>query len=1257
MSLDGLANPVFFTGPISQYLNPILAQASEAIPMRKRTVSPLQGNAEKSSRPKDSPERQKAPPKPTSPPRLYTAVRSAPLPVGTIISRRQLQMVSVDTLTTIPVFHLGHECNSAALQALSQLSGETREAEDTIGRWAGLAETSAFECGYGKVLRRQDLEEVMGRIYGQDRVEALQAANLLAKVKVAPLFSKLQAEKGKWTQTREEYYQKLKGFMVVQSRKKRDIGKSSNIETPFLVPGPGIEESKHLSCLRKGKPTRSQPRPEAKPSPSPANTEFQLEIMRNIYHKQLLKVTFQALNLHTQVLSQVKGKTEEVQEAALRKVAYLVVAGWVHVLLTKNERQNMLQTAQERLTALRKINVLQALNRYSKRKERKAEWEIVAENHRKMTVLRSSWLAWEQDAVVRKRKQVQKDMSGQHFRLCLLYRAFSELKRYIVSTMIIKEKITLTSRVHSPASTYGNDNFVSVYQDRMEDYSHKLNNLIPPSLPLSKPFKHHVNWQGKTLGTAKLLPLSPTQSDPVLAKYLTATFHSDSAEPQAQRLEAHKRYAEHLKRYNPSELDPPDQPQTADYWPVDVGLIATPISPLTKDPPEAESTMTNMEDSIVSLPYIDFHVDAKPILNKEALAVQIRSLWLLYRTLKRVGPTYHTLKARRRANTAQPDSLINTFIQSRRTSKFFTNWKKAFLVKSLLQHLEVFSGVKSTQICLAKLRLITAKSHELDSQASSFFEYRLKERALSRWTRAGKVPDKVLIRFRKSKVLRAWKQHQIMIAEKLVHRIKARKSYYHRLMRKAYTTFTRYWNVKVKERTFSVKRTVGTMWRQWKGLTRSRQLLRRVIAQGLENYKDSIVEELRSEANFLTSVLQGWKKTCCKKRKSRERQIQSLTASNWYNQRTKVRSFFHWKGRFRLLKGLHLLRNYWKTPCKLGFSMWKAACAERKIEENNVDQYRKGWVLQRVFEKWSEWVLQEKIVAAVITRKCIKYWRVAIYQLKYFPQNAHKRLVLKTIFGKWKREWLQKVRENDREMRLKGYLEGRKVRAKRRILELLITNFILRSKSERLKNAEKRACLKVHFHAFVRKEKKIIARNRENRGLYERLKTFRLHSKQRINPKVRLEYLNRSFSLWLRHYSQVKSVLSRLIQPFLQRSKGAFLLLFEVSKLRNLGTESLRSSTKQAEFDLLFQSLEDTYLKTSLYRDTRTRKVHFEGEIDTSSVGPKVKDICEGMQETWLERYQRQEQEKRAEIHKELDSLQASLMSSLSSRGSKRHFS
>ena len=763
-----------------------------------------------------------------------------------------------------------------------------------------------------------------------------------------------------------------------------------------------------------------------------------------------------------------------------------------------------------------------------------------------------------------------------------------------------------------------------------------------------------LQGRGNTLGTATLLPLSPTQSDPVLAKYLTATFRPESKEPQAQKLEAHKRYAEHLKRYNPSELDPPDQPQTADYWPVDVGLIATPASPLPKDPPEAESTMTNMEDSIVSLPYIDFHIDAKPTLNKEALAVQIRSLWLLYRTLKRVGPTYHTLKARRRANTAQSDSLIDTFIQSRRTSKFFTNWKKAFIVKSLLGHLEAFRGVEYTKLCIAKLRLITAKRHELDSQASSFFEYRLKERALSRWTRAGKVPDKVLIRFRKSKVLRAWKQHQLLIAEKLLHRIKARKSYYRRLLRKAYTALDRHWTVKDKERRFSTRRTVGTMWRQWRGLTRSRQLLRRVIVQGLENYKDSIVTELRSEAVFLASVLQGWNKVSCKKRKSRERQIQSLTATNWYKQRTKVQSFFRWKGRFRLLKGLNLLRNYWKAPCKLGFSMWKAACAQRKIEESNVDQYRKGWMLQRVVEKWSEWVLQEKIVAAVIARRSIKYWRAAIYQLKYFPQNAHKRQVLKTVFGKWKRNWLQKVHKRDREMRLKGYLEGREVRGKRRLLELLITNFLLRSKSQRLKKVEKRACLRVYFHAFVRKGKKRIVRNRENRGLYEKLRTFRLHYKQRINPKVRLEYLNRSFSLWRQHYSRVQSALNRLLQPFLQRSKGAFLRLLETSKLRN--PDSLRSSTKQVEFDLLFHSLEATYLKTSLYKDTRTRKVHFEGELDTSSVGPKVQEICADMQETWLERYQRQEQEKRAGIHRELESLQASLMSSLSSRGSKRNF-
>jgi hypothetical protein len=204
---------------------------------------------------------------------------------------------------------------------------------------------------------------------------------------------------------------------------------------------------------------------------------------------------------------------------------------------------------------------------------------------------------------------------------------------------------------------------------------------------------------------------------------------------------------------------------------------------------------------------------------------------------------------------------------------------------------------------------------------------------------------------------------------------------------------------------------------------------------------------------------------------------------------------------------------------------------------------------------------------------------------------------------------------------------------------------------------ERRACLKVHFHAFVRKGKRLGTRSRENSRLKEKLKAYRLRFNQRINPKIRLEYLSRSFSIWQRRYSRFKSALAALHQPFLQRSKLAFQRLFDSSQLRNSGTNSLRSSTKQAEFDTLFQSLEETYLKTSLYRDTRTRKVHFEGEMDTSSVGPKVKAICEGMQETWLERYQRQEQEKRAEIHKELDSLQASLMNSLSSRGSKRNFS
>ena len=232
-------------------------------------------------------------------------------------------------------------------------------------------------------------------------------------------------------------------------------------------------------------------------------------------------------------------------------------------------------------------------------------------------------------------------------------------------------------------------------------------------------------------------------------------------------------------------------------------------------------------------------------------------------------------------------------------------------------------------------------------------------------------------------------------------------------------------------------------------------------------------------------------------------------------------------------------------------------------------------------------------------------------------------------------------------------LRVKRERKMKKIIEMLIMNFLLRKKSEKLRKQEKIASKSIKFHFFLRKISKFSLKSKKNQRLNEKLHQFRLRFTQKIKPKVRIEYLTRAFSLWNQRYSKIKAGLNSLFSILQQKQVK---IPFErLLNCRGNGEKTLKSSGKMSEFDWLLRSLEETHMKGSLYEETRVRKVHFAGEMDTSKVKTEVREICEDMQESWLSRCQRKEQERRADIHRELDSLQASLMSSLSSKGSRRY--
>ena len=694
-------------------------------------------------------------------------------------------------------------------------------------------------------------------------------------------------------------------------------------------------------------------------------------------------------------------------------------------------------------------------------------------------------------------------------------------------------------------------NSTAVYRQNLEQLEMSLKSIENPNKKLGKR-RIISNNLNETLQTPRLEPISSLHPDPILAKYLTASCIPRKLEsPEMEKLNVHKKYAEQKAKFNPAELETPDEVQVPSYFPLDIGLF----SPVGFFNPEGNTEKNQILETLQSenrsFTGTDLKINAPPSREKETLKLQIRSLWLYLRTLKRLNPTFHTLKARKAITELQSEEIVETFLRVKNTSKFFLNWKISYVNKFLAVHLNKHQALVYATKCFSGFKQLLDQNKDSDSQADSYFQSKLKQKVLLKWTSAGVVSETVAASFRLKRAMMAWKEYQFSVAQKLISIIKARKAYHQSLLHKGFRLWSKLTLLNMKQTMFSELRIKAEFLRFWRKKLKTRLLLKRVISLGLENYKDEIISQLRSDANLLTQILDCWKKLSCRKRKSKNQQVKTLTAQNWRQQQIKVRIFFNWREKVNFCKGVKILQNHLQKVTKVEFRRWKEVFTHEKSEKLEIEKYHSDNFIRRLLSGWSEWALQEKVIRAIRRKKILHHWKSAIYQLTISPLNYNDRTHKRKIFTVWKNDYKMTKKETILGKKFAEYQNIAIVNLKNRIFRKFIENVRNQGKIRKLSKFENIGKNLIKFHHFLRKFRRFV----HSKISYQNLKKKAIvhYSKQlkKLSNQEKVQCLKKPFQALKNYTAKTKSIFQTLQSVVVNKIRTTF-RFFQIEKYEKI---------------------------------------------------------------------------------------------------------
>ena len=714
-------------------------------------------------------------------------------------------------------------------------------------------------------------------------------------------------------QVLKQNLQKIKETTKKYYHKKKPFQEKKRSLSPPFLPSGKPKSSKHITA-KKHKYTTE----EFKAVQSLNDERLKLNMMTLEYQRKLKLLVFKCLELRTLISIQRKETLEDNIQQSNNKLVFYLVAAWNHYTKASSEKREVISLVRSSMDFWKKNRIFLAFKDFLSYEQRKQLKTQKAIHKLHLAKAFKNFCKWKQFTMEGRGKFIAQKMSEMLEDSRLKWKSFCVLK---------------------------STNYKTYSSEELKE--------------LKKEWLWTVRQQEKVIenskSTPKYLLKGAHEEIGLLEKTRKPLFNSLNTKTHSSSPQVHEKYCDFQKFLIPKETISPRTMPSEQVIPLDV----------------AEFQQTK---KVMYPPEKNFKFGIIPKHNLKAIKETIEHTLGFYRQLREVSQSHHILKA---INASFEN--LGKDINTKALSQTFHKWKLRFLECWLGNLGYFYLSCVSAQLFLVKLNsYIVWKNVEAKD---SYFN--LLDRKKSNCFKAWKNQKKQLaclgtLKFRVyyfKKAFRAWNNHyekKLLTEQTLINS----KYHYEALLKhKSFLGLHRHFLINYKKSNFERRTTHKRVFKAWTQKVQNRRLLRKVIGGALKSIKEKMSQGFRSDFHMLAEIIKAWRKVCIEKGHTKEMKIKNFIATNFHNNKLKIKTMFRWSDLVTKQHKLKLLKNLFDKCLNKAFSAWKNALIQEQSNLEDMLQVRNDYLVRNCFDEWLEWIIQKKIASRMITQRVFKHWK------------------------------------------------------------------------------------------------------------------------------------------------------------------------------------------------------------------------------------------------------------------------------------------
>lgn len=684
-------------------------------------------------------------------------------------------------------------------------------------------------------------------IDGGSRKNWLSSIRILAKQACLPLMKEIVYNRDKCLEDRKKFKLMLKEYLAERRKDRKCI---SPVRPPFL-PGVkvGLDDSKHKICIK------------AKEDATKKNSnieEMRVKVLLQLdkIKVELMRTVFLVFQLICCYDVTIKDYINDGIEKGFMNRSVKIVQFWKEYStrrIEKTEFKALLKKTMENWKKSRIFLAFQDLVTYKKRQMIRLEHYKTVLNFR---VKKRIFNAFRTTCLKKKAKNIGKTIAGGYYFLRLLIKAIYSMKR-----VFKKDKLDLSFMIVSDSTKKklkiwyqklrNCDKVIKNYEDFYKDPT----NFSQFAAVLTKPlgnYKGLLEINRKSFYVSKVLPIKSERT-------------LEFSQKLNNSIKLKKNFAPNMFTLSVSNL------KSAGFY---QDLVP-------------EGILLGVCEG----------------LSRLRLREMIYRVHFYYKKLKGVPLVYHLQKAVNLSKDFKGTSEKIAEIQDsyRVTSMFYQKWKKKYCKKWLLSLLGKFRAVIICSSALSEYSKYKIESKKQMRIIQANYEKNYKKKSFKGFQYILSLKQK-MIKARtnkKKKFFKLWVNTMFSTATRLEKEFQASSHYHKKLLKKAYNSFKKHYNLIINYSIFRVRSLQKYKFSFWRQKFHQKIFLRKVFSNSLAIWKERIDEEFRSDSHMLAEIIRAWKKICDKKGNSKSYRIKEKIAENFRRFKKKIQSFFRWR-RFSL---------------------------------------------------------------------------------------------------------------------------------------------------------------------------------------------------------------------------------------------------------------------------------------------------------------------------------------------------------------------